>query len=222
MEKITAWLENVTNVVDLGDSFIETNTDSRIVINNVAIYWRFKNVHKDNYEVTLVEAHGTQTVLQLGTGYWTFGMISERFKSDDVNLTRNQHNGTCRIHSDKYEIHLGNFGLLLGFLKDNVITRGTKVDSGEVDVNSGFRLVTIGCDIVNPTKNFNPGGKRSKTIATFPITTEQPLFNYVSFHKNVNFEALVINGIHNRLFFFFETNIEEEVEMNILAEFYFK
>ena len=77
MEKITAWLENGTNVVDLGDSFIEMNTDSRIVINNVAIYWRFKNVHKDNYEVTLVETNGTQTVLQFGTGYWTFGMISE-------------------------------------------------------------------------------------------------------------------------------------------------
>ena len=222
MEKITAWLENGTNVVDLDDSFVETTVDSRIVINNVAICWRFKNVHKDNYEVTLVETNGTQTVLQFGTGYWTFGMISERFKSDDVNLTRNQHNGTCRIHSDKYEIHLGNFGLLLGFVKDTVITRGTKVDSSEVDVNSGFRLVTIGCDIVNPTKNFNPGGKRSKTIATFPITTEQPLFNYVSFHKNVNFEAPVINGIHNRLLFSVGTNIEEEVEMNILAEFYFK
>ena len=141
---------------------------------------------------------------------------------ENLNLTRNQHNGTCRIHSDKYEIHLGNFGLLLGFVKDTVITRGTKVDSGEVDVNSGFRLVTIGCDIVNPTKNFNPGGKRSKTIATFPITTEQPLFNYVSFHKNVNFEAPVINGIHNRLLLSVDTNIDEEVEMNILAEFYFK
>ena len=144
------------------------------------------------------QADGSQTVLQFGTGYWTFGMISERLKSDDVSLTKNRHNNTCRIHSNKYEIHLGNFGLLLGFKKDTVITRGTKTDSGEVDVNFGFRLVTIGCDIVNPTKNFNPGGKRSKTIATFPITTEQPLFNYVSFYKNVNFEAPVINGFFRR------------------------
>ena len=103
-----------------------------------------------------------------------------------------------------------------------MITRGTKKDSGEVNVNSGLRLITIGCDIVNPTKNFNPGGKRSKTIATFPITTEEPIFNYISFYKNVDFEAPVINGIHNRLIFFVDTNIEEEVEMNILAEFYFK
>ena len=149
-------------------------------------------------------------------------MISGRLKSDEISLTNNRHNNTCRIHSNKYEIHLGNFGLLLGFKKNTVITRGTKTDSGEVNVNSGLQLITIGCDIVNPTKNFDPGGKRSKTIATFPITTEEPIFNYISFYKNVNFEAPVINGIHNRLIFSVETDIEEEVEMNILAEFYFK
>ena len=92
----------------------------------------------------------------------SFGMISERLKSDDISLTKNQHNNTCRIHSDKYEIHLGNFGLLLGFKKDTVITRGTKTDSGEVDVNSGFRLVTIGCDIVNPTKISTPAESEAK------------------------------------------------------------
>ena len=189
---------------------------------NVAIYWKFRNVHQDNYEATLVKADRSRKKLKLETGYWTFDMISERLKLDNVSLTKNRHNNTCSIRSDKYEVHLGNIGLLLGFVKDIVITRGTKVDSGEVDVNWGLRLVTIGCDIVNPTKNFNPGGKRSVTIFTFPITTEEPIFNYISFYKNVNFEAPVINGIHNRLIFFVDTNIKEEVEMNILAEFYFK
>ena len=222
METITAWLKNGSNVVYLDDSFVETTVDSKIVVNNVSIYWKFRNVHQDNYEATLVEVDGSQTVIQFGTGYWTFNMISERLKLDDISVTKNRHNNTCRIHSNKYEIHLGNFGLLLGFKKNTVITRGTKTDSGEVNVNPGLRLVTIGCDIVNPTKNFNPGGKRRKTIATFPITTEEPIFNYISFYKNVNFEAPVINGIHNRLIFFVETNTEEEVEMNILAEFYFK
>ena len=222
MEKITAWLENGSNTVYLDDSFIKTTVDSKIVIKNVSIYWKFSNVHQDNYEVTLVKIDGSQTVLQFGTGYWSFDMISERLKLDNVSLTKNRHNGTCRIHSSKYEIHLGNFGLLLGFVKDTVITRGTKVDSGEVDVNSGLRLVTIGCDIVNQTKNFNPDGKRSKTIAAFPITTEEPIFNYISFYKNVNFEAPVNNGIHNRLIFYVGTNIEDTVEMNILTEFYFK
>ena len=148
-------------------------------------------------------------------------MISEMLsKKESVTLKKNRHNNTCRIHSDKYEIHLGNFGLLLGFEKDAVITRGITKDSGEVNVNSGLRFVTIGCDIVNDVKNFCVDGCRSKTIATFPITTEEPLFNYVSYYRDVNFEAPVINGIHNVLKFFVNTNVEEEVEMNILIECY--
>ena len=221
MEKITAWLSNGQNEVYL-DGFIETDINSKIVINNVSIFWRFKNIHKDNLEVTLIEANGTQTVLQFGTGYWTFDMIAERLSLEKVSLKKNRHSNTCRIHSDKYEIHLGNFGLLIGFEKDTVITRGTKKDSGEVNVNSGLRFVTIGCDIVNDVKNFNVKGCRSKTIATFPITTEEPLFHYVSYYKDVNFEAPVINGIHNCLKFYVDTNIDEEVEMNLLIECYLR
>ena len=221
MEKITAWLSNGQNDVYL-DGYIETSINSKIVINNVSIFWRFKNVHKDNLEVTLVEANRTQTVLQFGMGYWTFDMISERLSLEKVSLKKNRHNNTCRIHSDDYEIHLGNFGLLIGFEKDTVIPRTITKDSGEVNVNSGLRFVTIGCDIVNSSKNFCVDGCRSKTIATFPITTEQPLFNYVSYYKDVNFEAPTVNGIHNCLKFSVDTNIDEEVEMNILTECYIR
>ena len=222
MEKITAWLSNGQNEIYL-DGFIKTDINSKIVINNVSIFWRFRNIHEDNREVTLVESNGKQTVLQFEMGYWTFDMISELLsKKESVTLKKNRHNNTCRIHSDKYEIHLGNFGLLIGFEKDIVITRGVTKDSGEVNVNSGLRFFTIGCDIVNDVKNFCVDGCRSKTIATFPITTEEPLFNYVSYYKDVNFEAPVINGVHNCLKFFVDTNVEEEVEMNILIECYLR
>ena len=221
MEKITAWLSNGQNDIYL-DGFVETDINSKIVINNVSIFWRFKNIHQDNLEVTLVEAGGTQMVLQFGMGYWTFDMIAKRLSLENVTLKKNRHNNTCRIHSEKYEIHLGNFGLLIGFKKGTVITRGTKKYSGEVSVNSGLRFVTTGCDIVNNAKNFCVDGCRSKTIATFPITTEQPLFNYVSYYKDVNFEAPVVNGIHNCLKFFVDTYIDEEVEMNVLVEFYIR
>ena len=76
MEKITAWLKNGSNDIYLDDSFVETTVDSKIVINNVSIFWKFKNIHQDNREVTLIEANGQQTVLQFGMGYWTFDMIS--------------------------------------------------------------------------------------------------------------------------------------------------
>ena len=221
MEKITAWLNEGQNDVYL-DGYVETSINSKIVINNVSIFWRFKNIHKDNLEVTLIEANGARTVLQFGTGYWTFDMISERLSQEKVTLKKNRHNNTCRIHSEKYEIHLGNFGLLIGFEKDTVITRGLVKDSREVNVNSGLRFVTIGCNIVNDVKNFCVDGCRSKVIATFPITTEEPLFGYVSYYKDVNFEAPIVNGIHNCLKFFVDTNIKEKVGMKILVECYIR
>ena len=170
----------------------------------------------------MTDSSGAQTVLQFGMGYWTFDMISERFTEEGVSLKKNRHNNTFRIHCETHSRNLGSFGLLVGFKKDTVIQRKVYKDSNEVNVNMGLRFVSIGCDIVNPSKNFDTNGERSKTIATFPITTEEPLFNYISFYKDVNFEAPVINGTHNFLKFFVDTNIEETVEMNILIECYIK
>ena len=130
MEKVTAWLSNGQNDIYLKNSFVETNKDSRIVINNVSIFWRYKNIHQDNREVILTDSGGSQTVLQFGMGYWTFDMISERFATEGVILKKNKHNNTCRIPCEKYEINLGNFVLLLGFKKDKVILRKVLTDSG--------------------------------------------------------------------------------------------
>ena len=221
MEKVIAWLSNGQNDIYLKNGYIETNKDSRIVINNVSIFWRYKNLHKDNREVVMTDSSGAQTILQFGMGYWTFDMISERFAEEGVSLKKNRHN-TCRIHRDKFTLSLGSFGLLLGFVRNTVIQRAVCKDSGEVNVNMGLRFVSIGCDIVNPLKNFDTNGERSKNIATFPITTEEPLFNYVSFYKDVNFEAPAVNGIHNVLKFYVDTNILENVEMNLLIECYIR
>ena len=169
--------DNLWNDIYLKNGFIETNKDSRIVINNVSIFWKYKNIHKDNREVVMTDSSGAQTVLQFGMGYWTFDMISERFTEEGASLKNNRHNNTCQIHCEKHSLNLGNFGLLLSFEKDTVIQRSVYKDSGEVNVNMGLRFVSIGCDIVNPSKNFDTNGERSKIIATFPITTEEPLFN---------------------------------------------
>ena len=155
MEKITAWISNRTNEIYFNNSFIETTINSKIVIKNVSIYWRYKNIHEDNREVIITNSSGAQTVLQFGMGYWTFDMISERFTEEGASLKKNRHNNTCRIHCETHSLNLGNFGLLLGFEKDTVIQRKVYKDSKEVDVNMGLKYVSIGCDIVNTSKTEN-------------------------------------------------------------------
>ena len=51
MEKVTAWLSNGTNYIYLKNGFVETNKDSKIVVNNVSIYWRYKNERREGTRV---------------------------------------------------------------------------------------------------------------------------------------------------------------------------
>ena len=115
----------------------------------------------------MTDSSGAQAILQFGMGYWTFDMISERFTEEDVSLKKNRHNKTCRIHCEKHTPNLGSFGLLLGFEKDTVIQRKVYKDSSEVNVNMGLRFVSIGCDIVNPLKNFDTNGEMNILIECY-------------------------------------------------------
>ena len=219
MNKVTAWLENGQNNVYLKNGYIETRKDEKITLRNVAIYWKLNNVHKYNYEITMVSASGARTVIQFGVGYWSFNMIMEQLAEESISLKKNKHNNTCRIHCETHSLELGNFGLLLGFEKDTVIQRGNWTDSNTVNINMGLKYITIGCSCVDSLKNFDTNGERSKTIATFPITTEQPLNEYISFYKDVNFEAPVSNGTYNLLTFDVGSNVKnEEIDLNILVE----
>ena len=99
MEKVTAWLKNGSNDFYLDEGTIETNTDSRIVIKNVSIFWKFRNVPHDEYEATLIDKTGHRTLINLKRGYWTFDEISELFAKSGVNLKKLRHNNTCRVGS---------------------------------------------------------------------------------------------------------------------------
>ena len=96
-------------------------------------------------------------------------------KEENVVFTQNEYNNTCRIYNATHSINLGSFGLLIGFAKDTVIAAGVYKDSGRVNINQYLQYITIGCDAVNTSKNFNRYGQRSNVIATLPIETHQSL-----------------------------------------------
>ena len=48
------------------------------------------------------------------------------------------------------------------------------------DINRGLHYISICCDAVDRTKNFDNEGKRSCTITSLPITTNQTLKGMVS------------------------------------------
>ena len=147
-------------------------------------------------------------------------MISEKVGESNIQLERNRYDNTCKIRSAK-QLNLLNFGPLLGFPVNKVIQPNTWTNSpSSVDVNLGLRYVTIECNCVDTDKNFDSHGKRSKVIATVPITSEQSLNSSVTFYDNISSEVSVLNGDHNMFELDVNTNIDNKVDLTILFELY--
>ena len=126
--------------VYLKDGFLATHKLSKITIRNIAIYWEFENISQTSLEVTLTGPGGVRTVVQFGVGYWTFNMISEQLATEGITLIKNKHNKTCRIFHATHSISLGEFGILLGFVKNTTVPGGTYKDSGRVNVMEGVTI----------------------------------------------------------------------------------
>ena len=102
MKKLSLLLGSGKNEVYL-DRFIQTRSDSKMEVRNVAVYWNFKNVTKD---VTLT---GTARDITFEEGYWTFHMMAERLGVSNVKLDWNRYN-TCKIFPKDTDVNLKSLG----------------------------------------------------------------------------------------------------------------
>ena len=104
---------------------------------------------------------------------------------------------------------------------DQVIQANTWTNSpSNVDVNLGLRYVTVECSSVDTDRNFDRHGKRSKVIATLPVTTEQSLNSSVTHYRDLTSKVAVVNGDHNVFEFKVGTNLEKEVDLKVMLELY--
>ena len=216
MKKITVFIEN--NKKDLYlDVSINKLGRSIMTLNNVAIYWKYKNVIAGDNDYVM---YGAKKIT-FEEGYWTFEMMKEKLEKGKVKLVANKHNDTCKIRSDGENLNLKKFAPLLGFPENKVISDGSWETSPKVvDVNRGLRYINVNCSIVDTSENFNTDGNRSQTMASIPIPSDQSLNSTVTFLKNINGKVTINNGCFNRLIFDVHTNIERKVDMDLLLEIY--
>ena len=147
-------------------------------------------------------------------------MISKKLSESKIQLERNWYDNTCKIHSSR-QINLLNFGPLLGFPVNTVIQANTWTTSpSNVDVKLGLQYVTVSCGCVDINRNFDTSGRKSKVIATIPVTTEQSLNETVTFYDNIRSEVSVLNGDHNMLEFDISTNVGNTVGLSIMFDVY--
>ena len=208
MKKLSLLLDGGKNEVYL-DGFIRTVFSSKIEVRNTAVYWNFRNVTKDvNDTVTLT---ATPKNITFGEGYWTFHMMAEKLAESDVELDRNRYDNTCKIFLKDSDLNLKGLAPLLGFPKNEVIQANTWTTSpSNVDVNLDMRYVTVECSSVDTDRNFDRYKKKSKVIATLPVTTEQSLNSSVTHYRDLTSEVAVMNGDHNVFEFKVGTNLEKK------------
>ena len=147
-------------------------------------------------------------------------MISEKLGESNIQLERNRYDNTCKIRSAK-QLNLLNFGPLLGFSVNKVIRPNTWTNSpSNVDINLGLQSVTVECNCVDTDRNFDSNGRRSKVIATVPVTSEQSLSSSITFYGTTKSEVSVLNGDHNMFELNVDTNIGNKVGLTIMFELY--
>ena len=160
----------------------------------------------------------TKMKVKNATVYWNFKNVHD---DSDVKLERNRYDNTCKFFSKNSNLNLKSLGPMLGFPKNKIIQANAwTTSSSNVDVNLGLRYVTVKCSHADNDKNFDRYGKRSKVIATLPVTTEQSLNSSVTHYRDFTREVAVVKGDHNVLEFTVDTNLETEVDSKIMLELY--
>ena len=221
MNKLSLILETGKHMPFTLDKFITTKYDSKMYVKNIRVYWKFKNVLKGaNDCINTITGGVNVDPITFEEGYWTFNMISERLSESNIQLERNRYDNTCKIRSAK-QLNLLNFGPLLGFPVNKIIQPNTWTNSpSNVDVNLGLRYVTVEYNCVDTDRNFDSNGRRSKVIATVPVTSEQSLSSLITFYDTIKSEVSELNGYHNIFELNVDTNIGNKVGLTIIFELY--
>ena len=83
-------------------------------------------------------------------------------------------------------LHLNEFAPLIGFPETEILTSEVWERSPyPIDINRGLRYITIDCDVVNTSLNFDVNGKGSFTVSTLPVTSDQHLNGTTTFFKDI-------------------------------------
>ena len=120
---------------------------SELTISNIVINWRFENIEKDT-RIKLIDLSNVGTDVTFEKGYWTFDDIKEKLGQNNVSLTKNIQNNTCRIYSKDSSVNLGEVGPLLGFEANKVISRDTATNSGTVSLQKETKGTKRTLDLV--------------------------------------------------------------------------
>ena len=176
---------------------------TRIAAKEVTVFWNFKNITSTIGNNTFTVSNSSPPEKTINDGYYDFEQLKSRLENDKLELQMNAYDNTCTIdNKNNTTVNLKKLGPLLGF----------------VDVNHGLRWLTVTCDLIDQSKNIDLDGEESDILAFLPITPGTRLNSSCYVYERENAWRVAKNAVVSEMVFTVNSNISENVDVNILLD----
>ena len=136
-----------------------------------------------------------------------------------ITLEASRVNRRCTILCSDTSLYLGKIGKL-GFPSNTTISEDRTESRYMVEINRGLRYVEVSCDIVDSSSVIDPQVKRSRVIATLPITTDASLKGSVVHYKDIESTVPINKGAFNAIKFNVRANNGSKFICSVLLDLY--
>ena len=197
---------------------------TRIAAREVTVFW---NLHEFYLNITSTIGNNTFVIksnpedpVTINDGYYDFQALKERLKLNKLELQMNTYNNTCSIENkNTVKVDLKKLGVLLGFHENHELAASTSEGSSDpVDVNHGLKYLTVTCDLIDQSKNIDLEGEESDILAFLPITPGTRLNSSCYVYERENAWRAAKNAVVFEMVFRVNSNISEEVDVDILLD----
>ena len=193
---------------------------TRIAAREVTVFWNFKNITGTIGNNTFVIKSNPEVTETINDGYYDFQALKERLKLNKLELQMNTYNNTCSIkNKNTVKVDLKKLGVLLGFHENHELAASTSEGSSDpVDVNHGLKYLTVTCDLIDQSKNIDLERGESEILAFLPITPGTRLNSGCYVYERENAWRPAKNAVVSEMVFRVNSNISEEVDVDILLD----
>ena len=141
-------------------------------------------------------------------------------KLNKLELQMNTYNNTCSIENkNTVKVDLKKLGVLLGFKENHQLIASTSERSPDpVDVNHNLKYLTVTCDLIDPSKNIDLEGEESDILAFLPVTPGTRLNSSCYVYERENAWRAAKNAVVSEMVFTVNSNISENVDVDILLD----
>ena len=193
---------------------------TRIAAKEVTVFWNFKNITSTIGNNAFTVTNSSPPEKTINDGYYDFEQLKSRLENDKLELQMNAYDNTCTIaNKNNTTVNLKKIGVLLGFAENQQLgAKTSKASSNSVDVNHGLRWLTVTCDLIDQSKNIDLEGKESDILAFLPITPETRLNSSCYVYERENAWRAAKNAVVSEMVFTVNSNISENVDVDILLD----